>query len=191
MEMDEYERSTAATLLLPRASKLALTYLRRYSGVLDPTDLISVAGYAVAIALQRYDPTRGPIEPLVDAIVRRQVMSEIRRALERRRFEDHFVRLDTATFDDDESVSFEHFRPAVDPVGAENVEQHLETLERHAAIVRGLSKVADEDLGLIRARNQGKTYRAIGAAVGVRGQSVHERVAKARRTIHAELAAVE
>jgi len=190
MEMELFDRNKAAADLLPRAQTLALSYLRKYPGLLDRSDAESVAGFALAIALIKYDPQRGPIEPLVDAIVRRQSMQEVRNVLQRRRLEHPTVRVDALENNDFESLTCGNNSHKIDPASLDDVEAHLVTLERHAAIVRGIKRVAAEDLGLLRARNQGKTYRQIGAAVGVRGQSVHERIAKARRTILAELEVV-
>ena len=188
--MELFDRNKAAADLLPRAQNLALSYLRKYPGLLDRSDAESVAGFALAIALIKYDPQRGPIEPLVDAIVRRRSMQEVHNALQRRRLEHPTIRVDALEHDDFESLKCGNNSHKIEPVSLDDVEAHLVTLERHAAIVRGIKRVAAEDLGLLRARSQGKTYRQIGAAVGVRGQSVHERIAKARRTILAELEVV-
>lgn len=190
MEMELFDRNKAAADLLPRAQSIALSYLRRYPGLLDRSDAESVAGLALAIALKTYDPRRGSIEPLVDAIVRHRSMQEVRNALQRRRLEHPTIRVDALDSDDFESLRCGNNSHKIEPASQDDVETHLLTLEQHAAIVRGIKRVAAEDLGLLRARNQGKTYRQIGTAVGVRGQSVHERIAKARRTILAELETV-
>jgi DNA-directed RNA polymerase specialized sigma24 family protein len=189
--MESFDREATAATLLARVNNIAHKYARDYPDFFDRQEAEGLAGLALAIALTLYNPELGRIEPLVDTIVRRTIMQEVRTIYRRRKIEDVYRHVQGFSSDD-----FERIRHGVmvdrvrEPADDEDVESYLITLENHAAIIRGVERISDEDLELIRLRSSGKTYEQIGQAAGMRKQSAHERIAKARKTILAELEAV-
>lgn len=185
--MDTTEREATAAALLLRVNKIALAFVRQYPAYLNREDALSIAGLAVTIALEHFDPKRGNLEQFADMITRRRMTSELRAAFVRNRHEDHSISIESDVVDD--ANERDQRRPLHTAIAAESVETALLTLEAHKAIVRGLGKVSDTDLALLRDRGAGLTYAAIGKKQGIAKQSTWERVSKARAVIQAELEA--